>query len=118
MVLSSWVSLPAYRERLLSVYTDALQEQREGSDMLRRRLQVAQFFGQAGLYNQSEKFLKDAIQSETDDSRLADLLHALADVSWKAYQVRMPPSYEACLPSLWPSYHLTLSLCRRGRVGD
>ncbi len=90
--LRSWVCVPSYRQRLLTIYSDSLDasvssDQQSQEEWFERRLKAASLFGQAGLYRESEAMLSSAIESEQDQGRLADLLHALADVSWKAQQV-------------------------------
>jgi hypothetical protein len=91
--LRFWRTVPSYRQRLLTIYTDALEAHLSTVDnqqeWFERRLKAASLFGQAGLYRESESIVSSAIENEEDQGRLADLLHALADVSWKAQQVSL-----------------------------
>ncbi len=76
---------------LSRIYTNALAKsvQECSSDEVHsRHLQVSVFLGQAGLYTDSESLLNAALGREGDEGRQADLLHALADVLWKAQQAR------------------------------
>ena len=86
-----WVSIPNYQSKLGQIYTEALTRSAEecsSDEVHARHLQVSVFLGQAGLYRDSEHLLNAALEKEEDDGRKADLLHALADVLWKAQQAR------------------------------
>ena len=91
MEVRFWVSIPNYQSMLSRIYTNALAKsvQECSSDEVHsRHLQVSVFLGQAGLYTESESLLNAALGREGDEGRQADLLHALADVLWKAQQAR------------------------------
>jgi hypothetical protein len=91
MEVRFWVSIPNYQSMLSRIYTNALAKsvQECSSDEVHsRHLQVSVFLGQAGLYTDSESLLNAALGREGDEGRQADLLHALADVLWKAQQAR------------------------------
>ena len=86
-----WVSIPKYQSKLGEIYTQALDKCKDecsSDEVHARHLQVSVFLGQAGLYKDSEAILNKALATEEDENRQADLLHALADVLWKAQQAR------------------------------
>lgn len=89
--LRHWVSIPSYQSKMGQIYTDALSQTAESctSDELHmRQLAISVLLGQAGLYLISENLLNAALEREKEEGRAADLLHALADVLWKAQQAR------------------------------
>lgn len=86
-----WVTVPHYQSKLGQIYTDALRISPASctdEEVHARQLGVSVFFGQAGLYTTAETLLNNALADEHDHGRQADLLHALADVLWKAQQAR------------------------------
>jgi tetratricopeptide (TPR) repeat protein len=86
-----WVTVPHYQSKLGKIYTDALRISPASctdDEVHARQLGVSVFFGQAGIYKTAETLLNEALAREQDDGRQADLLHALADVLWKAQQAR------------------------------